>query len=87
LSQEGRWRGDWADRGPRAAAGGGHKEECPAPCLGPPLLHIPGSALGAVPLGLVGWTMDAKRRSPRGGAAEADQSGRGRNRSGGRERA
>ena len=43
-----------ADRGPRAAAGGGHKKECPAPCSGPtaaalPLLHAPGPAPGPVP--------------------------------------
>ena len=43
-----------ADRGPRAAAGGGHKKECPAPCSGPTaaalsLLHSPGPAPGPVP--------------------------------------
>ena len=41
-------------RGSRAAAGGGHKKECPAPCSGPtaaalPLLQVPGPAPGPVP--------------------------------------
>ena len=43
-----------ADRGPRAAAGGGHKKECPAPCSGPtaaalPLLHSLDLRLGLFP--------------------------------------
>ena len=42
-----------ADRGPRAAAGGGHKKECPAPCSGPTAaalspLQAPGPAPGPV---------------------------------------
>ena len=39
--------GRLADRGPRAAAGGGHKKECGRIRL--PLLHSPGPALGPAP--------------------------------------
>jgi hypothetical protein len=58
-----------------AAAGAGHKKECPAPCSGPaaaalPLLHIPAPALGPAPgpgfcspaLGLPGGAMGGGRR-------------------------
>ena len=39
-----------ADRGPRAAAGGDHKKECPVPCSDPdaaalPLRHSPGACV------------------------------------------
>ena len=91
----GRGRG-LTDRGPRAAAGGGQKKECPALCSGPapPTPHplplrlglLPGP--GSAPLGLATGAMGAGCGGPHGAdTAEAGRPRRGRSRSGGIERA
>jgi hypothetical protein len=70
-----------ADRGPRAAAGGGHRKECLAPCSGPtaaapPLLHVPGLAPGPVAGAVVpvrGMGVGAERRPAKGRLGIGDE--------------
>ena len=72
-------------RGSRAAAGGGHKKECPAPCSGPtaaalPLLHSLDLRLGLFPgrrsrLGAWAWAQRGGGSPRRGGSGDGAGAG------------
>ena len=76
-----------ADRGPRAAAGGGHKKECPAPCSGPTAAALPYSTpldlrLGLFPgrrsrLGAWAWAQRGGGSPRRGGSGDGAGAGAG----------